>query len=239
MKINSKIPNYTVIISGILVVIVLLPIIIASIGYINDARKSPGKEITQTVTKIESGIVSTVQEQTLYTPKIDTKSPVLGETKAPISIFEYSSFSCPNSLAIQSTLQSIVKLYSGKVKLIWKDLPLTEEYPNALVAHIGARCAQKQGKFWEYSTLLWQKQADFSTSSALNLARKLKLDTNSFSTCLNSQETKDLIINDEKEANELAIPGTPHFYINNQEISGVGSIDDFKKLIDAELNRKK
>jgi protein-disulfide isomerase len=136
-------------------------------------------------------------------------------------------------------LQSIIKSYPGKVKLIWKDLPLREEYPDSLIAHIGARCAQKQGKFWEYSDLLWQDQNNFSTSSALALAKKLKLDTNLFNACLQNPETKALIAHDEQEADELAIPGTPHFYINNQEISGVGSIDDFKKLIDAELNRKK
>ncbi|MFA6918630.1 MAG: DsbA family protein [Patescibacteria group bacterium] len=234
MKNNEKTPNYVAFVCMVFILIILLIIIIAVF------RSSNTKNLTgsQTQVKIEPGIVSTVKEQTLSAPKSDTKSPTLGDAKAPISIFEYSSFSCRSSREIQSTLQAIIKSYSGKVKLIWKDLPLREEYPNSLIAHIGARCAQNQGKFWEYANLLWQDQNNFSTSSAMTLAKKLKLDTNLFSTCLESPEIKTLIANDEQEANELAIPGTPHFYINNQEISGVGSIDDFKKLIDAELNRK-
>ena len=237
MENPNKTPNYLNFIVVIFALIILLISLLAIFGHSSKQLSSP-TSITPNPVKIEPGVVSTIQEQTLYAPKVDIDSPVLGDPKAPISIFEYSSFSCPNSRAIQPTIQSILKLYPGKVKLIWKDMPLTSEYPKALIAHIGARCAQKQNKFWDYENLLWQNQNNFSTSTIINLAQKLKLDIDIFNACLINPEMQATIINDEKEADALAIPGTPHFYINKQEISGVGSVDDFKRLIEAELNRK-
>lgn len=238
MKTTKNVPNYLAIITIIFFIIIVFIIIITLIKANQEKNKLPISDAIRSEVKIESGIVSLAQEQTLYQPEIDNNSPILGDARAPISIFEYSSFSCPNSGQIQPILESIIKSYQGKVKLIWKDLPLTEEYPNALIAHTAARCAQKQNKFWEYAKLLWQSDKNFSNSQMMSLAQKINLDMASFKTCLENEDIKNLVAKDEKEANALAIPGTPHFYINTQEISGVGSIDDFKKIINAELARK-
>lgn len=168
------------------------------------------------------------------TPQISADSPVLGKENAPIVIFEYASFDCAYSAQSQSTIKEILNQYPAEIKLIWKDLPANEK---TMPAHQAARCAGEQGKFWEYADWLWQNQKDLSLENLKKLAQDLKLNAEEFGQCLNDEKITEAINQNIAEAERLMIENTPHFYINSQELMGLATFENLKKMIEAEKLR--
>lgn len=162
-------------------------------------------------------------------PQWDDSTPVRGGvTTTPL--FIYACFSCPFSAEAQPVIADFFTHHSSTVAIIWKDLPLRDEYPQSWLAHRAARCAQRQDAFWRYADALWPQQADLSTSTLLEVANQLELDQSAFTACLESTELDHLIERDLAEADALAIPGTPYFYAGGHGLSGLVTREDLEVL---------
>jgi protein-disulfide isomerase len=88
-------------------------------------------------------------------------SPVKGDAGAKITFIEFSDFQCPFcSSFYANTLSQITKEYidTGKLKLVYKQLPLTfHQY--AQKAAEASLCANEQGKFWEFHDAVFNGMA--------------------------------------------------------------------------------
>ena len=82
---------------------------------------------------------------------------VRGNPEAPVTIVEFSDYHCPFCKRVQPTLTQLLDRYPGKVKLAFRDFPLSQLHPQARHAAEAARCAQDQGKFWEYHDVLFEQ----------------------------------------------------------------------------------
>jgi len=163
--------------------------------------------------------------------------PVKGNPDAPVTIVEFSDFQCPFcSRFFDQTLPLIEENYinTGKVKLVYKDLPLDNLHPNARPVHIAAECADEQGKFWEYHDVLFEKQSEWQRLSSSDLQTTLVqyaddfgLQTASFEACLNSPEMAEEVNADFLQAASYGATGTPTFFIGNEK-------DGFIKLVGAQ-----
>lgn len=74
--------------------------------------------------------------------------PVKGSSDAPITIVEFSDYECPFCQRhFQSTYSDLDRNYisQGKVKYVFRDLPLPFHDPVATEAALAANCARKQG----------------------------------------------------------------------------------------------
>jgi len=163
--------------------------------------------------------------------------PVKGNPDAPVTIVEYSDFQCPFcSRFFQQTLPQLEENYidTGKVKFVYKDLPLDNLHPNARPVHIASECADEQGKFWEYHDVLFEKQSEWQrlpstdlSSTLTTYASDLGLQSASFETCLQSQDIADEVNKDTIEAASYGATGTPTFFIGTEK-------DGFIKLVGAQ-----
>ncbi len=90
-----------------------------------------------------------------------------GQTKGPadakITLVEYSDFQCPYCSRAEPTVEQLLKDYEGKIRLVYKEYPLTQIHPNAFAASEFALCAGDQGKYWEAHDLLFTNQAEWSS----------------------------------------------------------------------------
>ena len=164
-------------------------------------------------------------------------APVLGSKSAPVTVVIFSDFQCPYCSKVEPTLKQIQDVYKDKVKMVWKNLPLTGIHPFAMGAAMAAEAANKQGKFWEFHDKLFANQDKLSPDDLKQYAKDLGLDTDKFVTDSTSSETKNRVSADISEVNDLGVTGTPGFFINGRFISGAKEFDAFAKVINAELLR--
>lgn len=69
-----------------------------------------------------------------------------------------------------------------------------------------------------------------------DLAAKLGLDQNKFNSCLDSGSKNSLVRADLDDGTKAGVQGTPAFFINGRLISGAVPFEQFKSVIDEELN---
>jgi len=169
-------------------------------------------------------------------PEIKAKNPSLGKKNAPVKIIEFGDFSCPYCRLLNDYFNQLYSEYgSEKIIIVWKDFPLYNLHDYSVEAAQAARCAQKQGKFWEMHDLLFKNQSSFSPEFFISLASSLNLDTNKFIKCVNNNETLSWIEEDVKEGKRLGVNGTPHFYVNNYKITELIDYSQLKELVDSFL----
>ncbi len=179
-----------------------------------------------------------LEEQFKNPVKIDIgNSPFSGPKDAPITIVEFSDFQCPFCGRGKETMEDVKKAYPGKVKVVFKNLPLPF-HPEAKPAAVAALAAGKQGKFWEMHDKLFEKQKELGEETYINLAKELKLDVNKFKTDLNSDELKKQVDDDAALATKLGVRGTPGFFVNGVQVRGARPLPYFKNIIDRWLKEK-
>jgi len=158
-------------------------------------------------------------EPEVYTDVDLDDDPVLGDEDAEVTIIEFSDYQCPFCARhVTQTVPQIKENYidTGKVKLIFRDLPLGfHQY--AHVAAEASECADDQGKFWEYHDLLFENAADLSEENLKVLAEDLGLDMDDFNSCLEDGTYEEEVDNDMSDASNYGITGTPSFLIGNEE----------------------
>lgn len=101
--------------------------------------------------------------------------PVRGEPNAAVTIVEFTDFQCPSCAAMNPVLDEVLKSYGNKVRLVVRDFPL-EMHANARKAAEAANAAHAQGKFFEYTALLFKRQDALDVPSLKKYATEIGLD---------------------------------------------------------------
>jgi protein-disulfide isomerase len=164
---------------------------------------------------------------------------VLGSDKAPVTIIEYASMTCPHCAHFsKETFPELQKRYidTGKVRFIFREFPL-----DALAAagFMLARCAGKD-KFMPIVETLFAKQSDWVVQQPIEplkaIAKQFGFTEDSFNQCLANQKVLDNIqaVRD-RGAQKLGINSTPTFFINGKRLQGDVSIEAMAKEIDPYL----
>jgi protein-disulfide isomerase len=162
-------------------------------------------------------------------------TPVRGVAGAAVTIVEFADYECAYCQQIQPVVDKLLADYDGKIDYAFKDFPLPM-HTHAQKAAEAAHCAQAQGKYWEYHDLLFASR-QFEVSQLKDAARSLKMDSEAFSKCLDSNSQADVVKAGFEEAQSLGLPGTPAFFINGRLINpnGTVSYETLRQLVDEEL----
>ncbi len=168
-------------------------------------------------------------------PKIDFANPSIGPTDAPLTIVVYGDYLCGACGDQEKTLLETLKEFSGKFRLVWKDLPNETAHPGAGAMAEAARCAGLQGQFWSMHDRLFANQDTLNGSSLPALAEGLNMDTNAFQSCVTDRSAKPLIDRDVEEAVALKIDATPYMFVGTRRISGAMGAAELKTVIAAQL----
>jgi protein-disulfide isomerase len=163
---------------------------------------------------------------------------VKGDKNAKVTMYEFSDFECPFCGRFYTdTFKALDEKYikTGKIKVVYKDYPLTSLHPHAQKAAEAARCAQEQGKFWEMHDKLFENQQQLTDENYKKWAGDIKLNTNQFNQCFDSAKYADAVKKDMAEGSEIGVEGTPSFIINGIAIVGAQPISEFEKLIESKL----
>lgn len=170
-------------------------------------------------------------------PIISKSDPFLGAEKAPVTLVIFSDFQCSVCHKQEAVLKQILEKYKDKVRLIWKDYPDRRVNSDSFQASLAGRCANEQGKFWEYHDLLFANSSQLNKDRFVELSKELNLGENKFNDCLAKLKYQKNVSDNVLEANALNINGVPFIYVNDQEVLGEISVDDLSKMVEKELER--
>jgi protein-disulfide isomerase len=173
-----------------------------------------------------------------FRSEVNGSGPTRGAGAAPITIVVFEDFHCPYCKQVNDTLDRVAARYKDQVKVVHRDFPIPSLHPTAWKAHEAARCAEKQGKFWEYRNLLYANPPAGTSDQLTRYATQLALDLPAFKQCTDASEFKAIVQKDTAEGERLGISGTPAFFINGRLLSGSQPEAEFVRVIDEELNRK-
>ena len=177
---------------------------------------------------------------------IQADDVVRGDPKAPITLVEYSDFTCHFCKKFfHETFPKLLSEYieTGKVRFVYRDFPRGLGSP--LRAADAARCAGEQNAYWPMHDRLFNSDGQFSPENLKQFATELKLRQGQFSQCLDAHKYFPDIEKDLKDAGTLGIRGTPAFVIfptkvpddpNLILIPGAFPFETFKEEIDKLLN---
>jgi protein-disulfide isomerase len=163
--------------------------------------------------------------------------PALGSSSAPVTIVEFSDFQCPFCLRASPTLKQVRQTYGDKVRIVWKDFPLTQIHPQAFKASEASHCAAEQNKFWEYHDKLFASQQALQPESLKQYAKDLGMDAAKFDACLDASKYAERVRDNVSAGAQLGVNSTPTLYINGRRLEGAQPYEVLAAVIDEELAR--
>ncbi len=164
---------------------------------------------------------------------------VKGAKDGKVTLVEFGDFQCPACGAYEPIVRQVLADNKDTVKFSFRHFPLTQIHKNALLAAKASEAAGLQGKFWEMHDILYDKQDEWA--EALNArefimlyANTLKLDTQKFTSDIESKVLEEKILAEFKEGVSLGVQGTPTFFINGKKLdSNPRNLADFNTVIKA------
>lgn len=216
------------------VVVIAIPIAIAIIAFSDSGG--------------DDDLVSALEESRDALPLEMANGTKLGRDDAPVKLTMFEDFQCPFCLAFTAEqegpiVEELVK--TGEMQIEYRHLPILG--PESVRAATASQCAADQNKFWQYHQKLFLVQAEagqiedeetnvgrFSDDKLKQYAGELGLDQATFDQCFDTNKHLEKVTNDQREANQFGITGTPGFLVNGQPL-GQGTpvgIENWKNLVE-------
>jgi len=163
-----------------------------------------------------------------------TEGLTMGDPNAPVKLVEFADFQCPGCGSYWSSMEpTIIAEFVETGKVFYTFSPFSfvgtfvqnNPYDESIKSAEAAYCANDQGKFWEYRDYLFanqigENQGAFSEKRLLEFAKSLSLDMNTFTTCLQSGEHNQQVMEANDFATSSGINQTPSFTIDGVLMTG-------------------
>lgn len=185
--------------------------------------------------------------------KIDVNGrPVRGNKDAKVTIVNFDDFQCPFCSRMHSQLtQDVLKMYGDRVRIIYKDFPLTEIHPWAIHAAVDANClaAQSSEAYWQFADYAHANQRRISggeqkppftqqfaalDKSATDIAEQLHLQAAPLQACIKAQSTTAVLAS-VQEGTVLGISATPSLFVNGERVDGAVPMTELQAMINRAL----
>jgi len=181
--------------------------------------------------------------------KIDVAGrPVRGNPNAKVVIVNYDDLQCPFCSRMHTTLmQEILPEYGDRIKIVYKDFPLSM-HPWAIHSANNANClaAENGAAFWEFADYVHANQKAISGSQdvqkskaeldriALDTGKKHDADMARLQACIKDQ--RDTVLKASMaEGEALGLNATPTMFINGQKLEGAVDPDEVRAILNAQL----
>lgn len=173
---------------------------------------------------------------------------MMGAEDAPVVLIIYSDFQCPFcGQFARDVLPEITDAYvaTGRLRLVFRHLPLESIHPMAVGAAAAAECAGRQGQFWPMHDLLFKVPSRLSPEQYRSNAADLRLLSEAFDTCLAGTEATAKVRADSLASQSLGLSSTPTLHIGLitpggtvkvvEQFSGVPQVGALRKRLDTVL----
>jgi protein-disulfide isomerase len=162
--------------------------------------------------------------------------PAQGKATAPVTVVMFTDFQCPACAATHPALKKVLTEYGEKVRFVVRDYPLVQIHENAFQAAVAAGAANAQGKFYEYTEVLYKNQNALDAASLKKYAADLGLNLKQFELDLASQKIADEVRKDTEDGKRYGLSGTPTVFVNGVKVRTL-SEQGFRNAINKALGK--
>lgn len=149
----------------------------------------------------------------------------IGDPKAPVTMIQFSDFSCPMCYQYESAVFPQLKPYidNGTLRIEFNNFSIFASQYHSDLAAAGSIAAAKQGKFWEYVAaatklaaqdgnghISWNKELVTQAAQASGVSNLSR-----FNQDLEADDTATTVKNETSAAQAVGLSGTPAFFIND------------------------
>ena len=207
--------NKRIIVSAVFVIIVIA-VIVSFASYQSNLLEMHDRD------RYMENIIASQQSSLV---NLENGSPPLGSESAPITIVKFGDYQCEACYYwFHNTRSTLIDNYieTGKAKLVFMDLPFLGR--DSITAAQASYCAEDQGKYWEYHTMLYTFQeveaydSGWANLDRLNsFASSLNMNMDEFNECMDSSKYKNRVKANFDEAVRNGVQSTPTFILISQD----------------------
>jgi protein-disulfide isomerase len=191
---------------------------------------------SESAIRLEELPVTRLERHRVPTP--NAANPSLGAAKAQVVVQVWSDFQCSFCADVHPVLTEMLRVYAGKVRLVWHDYPLPF-HAHARLAAIAGREAYAQGgaeAFWNFHDAIYSASRPRLDAEGLaEFAAKAGLDQARFREALASQRHDAEVKRDFELGNALGVEGTPAFLVNDYFFVGAIPFEIMRVVVDRAL----
>lgn len=188
---------------------------------------------------------TTAVDPAALAPRQEGDDMVMGSAKAPVTIIEYASLTCPHCAHFnEATFPQLRSQYidKGLVKYIYRDFPLDRM---ALSASQIARCAGPE-RYFNFIDAIFRQQQTWTDGKDANaivgnlkkLARLGGLSEQAIDACLNDKALQDKVLAQSLQGEkEFKVDSTPTLIINGEKHPGALSFEELQAIINPLLKK--
>ena len=147
-------------------------------------------------------------------PPVSARDHVQGPAEAPVTLVEFGDYQCPYCGAAHPLVKRLQRALGKKLRFVFRNFPLTQAHPYALVAAEAAEAAAVQGKFWEMHDFIYEHQDELDPEILPLWAGQVGLALSEFGAAIKSGEAGKRIHEDRASGIRSGVNGTPCFFVN-------------------------
>jgi protein-disulfide isomerase len=175
--------------------------------------------------------------------------PVRGNKDAKVTVVVYDDFQCPFCSRMHQTLNHVLQSYGDRIKVVYKDYPLTEIHPYAERAAIDSDCLAKQSPdaYWDFADYVHANGRQIQGNKrpvdeqlaeidqiTMDAGKRHSANAAALESCVKAQSKTDLKASQD-EAASLGVEATPALFINGMKMDGAVPEDQLRLALDKEL----
>ncbi|MBS0561006.1 MAG: thioredoxin domain-containing protein [Proteobacteria bacterium] len=159
---------------------------------------------------------------------VDPADPVAGNLKGDVTIVEFFDTRCPYCRHLEPTMARFLE-GDGKVKLVYKDLPILG--PASVLGSRALLAAQRQGGYEKLREAIMASPPDVNMDAIRDLAIAAGLDWARMQRDMADPTIQARLDANTRLARELGIQGTPALVIGDTLIPGAVEVADLQKAV--------
>ncbi|MBT9554783.1 MAG: thioredoxin domain-containing protein [Myxococcales bacterium] len=144
--------------------------------------------------------------------------PAQGPVDSPVLVVEVLDFKCGACKARHGFVKRLLAEHGRSVRFAVRHLPFVHPIESERGA-IASMAANRQGRFWDYSDMLFRNQDETWTDATLTgYAQRLGLDPVRFAADLRDPSLRSYVRKDKGAADAVDIRGTPTLIVNGRVV---------------------
>jgi protein-disulfide isomerase len=179
-----------------------------------------------------------MNESATLTPPVSARDHAEGLADAPVTLVEYGDYQCPYCGAAYPVVKQLQEALGKRLRFVFRNFPLTQAHPYALIAAEAAEAAALQGKFWEMHDLIYENQDELDPGILPAWAESTGLNLEEFGTAIRQGDITKRIKEDRASGIRSGVNGTPSFFINGTRYDGAADYDSLRAALEEQLTRK-